>query len=157
MEEAHGGRGLPAGPKDSRLTVLTIKDEAVILAFQRQQHVVPERHNHRFLFRYQHSGMNSLRPHWGIADARLLTPLLDGGWIGSMLSSQRPQALLIMLYRSTERLCRAGRSHVEPCPMASPAMCDGHHTVGSNTQPKTWPRVLDRWHCRRRCCHRPAR
>ena len=58
------------------------------------------------LFDAQHRRMGILRPRRQILDRR--TFLGDGLLVDPVALGQNPQALLTMLYRSTDCLCRAG-------------------------------------------------
>jgi hypothetical protein len=79
--------------------------EAVV---QRQQRVLAKRHDDGFLF-----DRKNRRPGNGWAGATVgsrlaLPPLGNGLRVDPMTPSQCPHALLTMLYRSTDRLCRCG-------------------------------------------------
>ena len=82
--------------------------EGVEAVVQRQERVSPERDDNRFLVLAQDSRARLLRPHWCIAEGLPFLPLGDGLRIDAIPLGQRPYARLTMLYRSTERLCRAG-------------------------------------------------
>lgn len=61
-----------------------------------------------FLVFAQQGGMWLLRPHPGIGGGRSLLPLGDGLRVDAVPPGQNPYARLTMLYRATDRLCRAG-------------------------------------------------
>lgn len=79
--------------------------EAVI---QRQQRMLAEGDYDRLLFYAQYRRMGILRPRRQILDCRALLPLNDGLLVDPVTLGQNPQALLTMLHRSTDCLCRAG-------------------------------------------------
>jgi putative transposase len=76
--------------------------------FERHQRVAPESHDDRLLLDRQHRRARLLGPGRQIGDRGPRFPLGDGLLIDPMTLGQRPQALLTMLYRSTDRLCRRG-------------------------------------------------
>jgi hypothetical protein len=75
---------------------------------QRQNRVAPEGHDHGLRLDRQDGGMNGLRPHPRIADARPLAPLLHRGRANPVAARQPPYALFTPLYRSTDCLSRRG-------------------------------------------------
>ena len=79
--------------------------EAII---QWQQRVFAEGDNDRLLFDAQHRRMGLLGAGRQILDRRALLPLGDGLLVDPVTLGQNPQALLTILYRSTDRCCRAG-------------------------------------------------
>jgi hypothetical protein len=79
--------------------------EAVI---ERQQSVLAEGDDDRLFALAKNRRPGRLRPHRRITCRGPAPPLRDGLWIDSMAAGQRPYALLTMLYRSTDRLRRAG-------------------------------------------------
>src|SRR5271156_5171982 len=62
----------------------------------------------RLVLDRQHRGLRFLRPSRQIGDGAALLPLGNGLGIDAVTPRKRPQALLTMLYRSTDRLCRCG-------------------------------------------------
>ncbi len=79
--------------------------EAII---EGQQSMPAESNDDRLLFHRQDCGAGMLRPGTQIGHRAALPPLRHGLRVDSMPPSQPPQALLTMLYRSTDRLCRRG-------------------------------------------------
>lgn len=71
-----------------------------INAFQGQQCVATERHDHGLFLGGEDGGMNGLRPHRRIAEMRPLAPLLHRRRADAVPSGQRSHALFTMLYRS---------------------------------------------------------
>lgn len=68
----------------------------------------PEGDDHGLFLRRKHRRFRLLRPGGKIGDRRPLLPLGDRLLVHAIGLRQRPQALLTMLYRSTDRLCRGG-------------------------------------------------
>src|SRR4029078_12115746 len=56
----------------------------------------------------QHCGLRLFRAGRQIGDRAALLPLGHGLLVDPVMLGQSPQALLTMLYRSTDRLCRCG-------------------------------------------------
>ena len=81
--------------------------EAVI---QWQQGVFAEGDNDGLLFDAQHRRMGILGASRQVLDRRALLPLGDSLLVDAVALGQNPQALLTMLYRSTDCLCRCGAS-----------------------------------------------
>ena len=79
--------------------------EAIV---ERKQRVLTEGDDNRFLFNREHRGRRRLRSHSRVSGSRSALPLGDRLRVDPVVTSQRPYALLTMLYRSTHRLCRAG-------------------------------------------------
>ncbi len=79
--------------------------EAII---HRQQIVLTESHNDGLLLHSQNCRTRVLRPGGQIGYRAALLPPGNGLGIDSIPAGQCPQALLTMLYRSTDRLCRGG-------------------------------------------------
>lgn len=79
--------------------------EAVI---ERQQHVLAEGDDDRLLLNAQYCRMSILRTGRQVLDRGALLPLRNGLLVDAVPLRQRPQALLTMLYRSTDCRCRAG-------------------------------------------------
>src|SRR5438067_2794691 len=79
--------------------------EAVV---ERQQRVPAKGNDDCLLLDRQHRRPRSLWAGWPIGNRGALLPLGDGLRVDPVASGQRPQALLTMLYRSTDRLCRRG-------------------------------------------------
>src|SRR4029077_9901524 len=79
--------------------------EAVV---ERQQRVAPESDDNRLFLHGQHC--RSCLPGTGrkIDNRGPLLPFGDGLLVDPVAACQCPQALLTMLYRSTDRLCRRG-------------------------------------------------
>ena len=88
-------------PRDCHLQ----RVEAVV---ERQQRVSAEGDNDRLLLDRQHRRFRILRTGWPIGNRGALLPLGDGLRVDPVAPGQRPQALLTVLYRSTDRLCRRG-------------------------------------------------
>src|SRR5471030_2973538 len=64
--------------------------------------------NNRFVLDRQHGGFRLSRAGRQIGDRRPLPPLGHGLLVDPVVRGQSSQALLTMLYRSTDRLCRRG-------------------------------------------------
>src|SRR6516164_1392915 len=79
--------------------------EAVV---ERQQGMPPESDDHSLLLDGHDRRPRLLRACRQIGDRGPRFPLGDGLRIDAVALGQRPQALLTMLYRSTDRLCRCG-------------------------------------------------
>src|SRR5271169_6546545 len=62
----------------------------------------------RLVFGRQHRGFRFFRTSRQIGDRATLLPFGDGLLVDPVVLGQRPQALLTMLYCSTDRLCRRG-------------------------------------------------
>src|SRR5579862_3702708 len=77
---------------------------------QRQQGVLAEGDDNRFLFNAQHRGTRVLRARAVLRGIRPAPPLGDCLGVDPVTLGQRSQALLTMLYRSTDCRCRAGAS-----------------------------------------------
>src|SRR6202051_3230170 len=75
---------------------------------ERQERVPTEGDNRRLLFNRQHGGLWTLGTSWQIGDRTAFLPLGNGLRIDPVASSEGPQALLTMLYRSTDRRGRRG-------------------------------------------------
>jgi len=75
---------------------------------ERQQCVPAKRDDDSFLFHRQNGrpGIGGTRP--AIGSGLALPPLGDRLRVNAVTPRQRPQPLLTMLYRSTDRLCRSG-------------------------------------------------
>src|SRR3990167_5055875 len=81
------------------------RSEAVV---ERQQRVLAEGDDDRLVLDRQDRGVR--RPGTGrqIGDGAALLPLRDRLLVDPVAPGKAPQALLTMLYRSTDRLCRCG-------------------------------------------------
>src|SRR6187401_1637626 len=79
--------------------------EAVI---ERQQRVTPEGDDDRLVFQRQHRGMWLLWSRRQISHAAPLLPLRNRLLVDAIALRENPQALLTMLYRSTDRRSRRG-------------------------------------------------
>src|SRR5271163_1456645 len=79
--------------------------EAVV---ERQQGVPSERHDHGFFLNRQDRRPRRPRPRWQIGNGGSRLPFCDRLRVDAVALRQRPQTLLTMLYRSTDRLCRSG-------------------------------------------------
>ena len=77
---------------------------------ERQKRVLAKRHDDGFLFDRQNRGPGNGRAGTAIRCGVALLPLGDCLRVDPMAPSQGPHALLTMLYRSTDRLCRRGAS-----------------------------------------------
>lgn len=84
--------------------------QGIKAVIQWQQRVLAEGDDDRLLlYAYaQHRRMGVLRSRRQILDRRALFPLGDGLLVDAVSLRQDPQALLTMLYRSTDCLCRSG-------------------------------------------------
>lgn len=80
--------------------------EAIV---ERQQRMPAKGNDNSFLLKGKNGGLRC-RPGLPIRHRRPLPPFGDGLRVDAMPPGQRPQALLTMLYRSTDCLCRAGAS-----------------------------------------------
>jgi hypothetical protein len=81
--------------------------EAII---EGQQSMPAESNNDGFFLHAQDRRVRMLRSGAQIGHRAALPPLSHRLGVDSMTASQRSQALLTMLYRSTDRLCRSGAS-----------------------------------------------
>src|SRR5919206_2615724 len=79
--------------------------EAVI---KRQQRVTPEGDDDGLVLRREHGRARVLGPGALVGNRGPGSPLSDRLRVDPVAPGQNPQALLTMLYRSTDRLCRAG-------------------------------------------------
>ena len=77
--------------------------EAVV---ERQQRVLAESDDDGFFLDRQHRGLRVLRAGRQISGGGSPLPFGDRLLVDPVARSQRPQALLTMLYRSTDRRCR---------------------------------------------------
>lgn len=84
--------------------------EGIQAIIQRQQRVLTESDDGGFFFLRQNRRIHLLRPHRSIVGESAFLPLGDSLRVDPVLSGQRVQALLTMLYCSTHSLCRAGAS-----------------------------------------------
>jgi hypothetical protein len=75
---------------------------------ERQECVLAEGDDDRLVLDRKHCRLRVLRSGLQISDGAALFPLGDGLGIDAVPPGKAPQALLTMLYRSTERLCRCG-------------------------------------------------
>lgn len=75
---------------------------------ERQERVPAEGDDNRLLLNGKRRGMRLLRTGRQIFDCCTPLPLRHGLMVDPVALGQNPQALLTMLYRSTDRLCRAG-------------------------------------------------
>ena len=82
--------------------------QGVQAVVQRQQRVPPEGDDDRLLFDRQDRRPGILRSGSQIFNQGPSLPLGDGLGVDPMTLRQAPQALLTMLYRSTDRRCRCG-------------------------------------------------
>ena len=73
-----------------------------------QQRVLAEGDDDRLVLDRKHCRLRFLRPGLQISDAAALLPLGNCLWNDALSFGKAPQALLTMLYRSTDRLCRCG-------------------------------------------------
>src|SRR5208283_4055617 len=79
--------------------------EAII---EGEQRMVSEGDDDRFFLDRQHRRLRILRPGRQIGNRAPLLPLCDGLLVDPIAFGEPPQALLTMLYRSTDRRCRRG-------------------------------------------------
>ena len=79
--------------------------EAVV---ERQQGVPPEGDDDGFLLGRERGGVRVPRPGRQVGDRSPLAPFGDRLRVHAMATGQSPQALLTMLDRATDRLCRGG-------------------------------------------------
>src|SRR5664279_2824864 len=79
--------------------------EAIV---EREQRVPAEGDDDRLLLGRKYSRLGFFRPCPQIGDRRSLLPFRDRLLIDPVSLGERPQALLTILYRSTDRLCRRG-------------------------------------------------
>src|ERR1700741_2807523 len=79
--------------------------EAIV---ERQQRVAAESDDDRLVLDGQHRGLGIFWPGLQIGDGAALPPFGNGLGIDAISLGKVPQALLTMLYRSTDRLCRCG-------------------------------------------------
>src|SRR5271154_2331136 len=70
--------------------------------------MVSEGDDDRFFLDRQHRRLRILRPGRQIGNRAPLLPLCDGLLVDPIAFGEPPQALLTMLYRSTDRRCRRG-------------------------------------------------
>jgi transposase len=75
---------------------------------KRQERVSAEGDDNRLFLDRQHRGLRLFRAGRQIGHRAALLPLGDSLLIDTVALGQAPQALLTMLYRSTDRLCRCG-------------------------------------------------
>src|SRR5690348_14582358 len=77
-------------------------------AIVERQRVTAKGDSDRLLLDRQHRGSRFFQARRQIGDRAALLPLGHGLLVDPVASSQSPQALLTMLYCSTDRLCRRG-------------------------------------------------
>jgi len=82
--------------------------ERIETVVERQQRVLAKSHDDGFLLDRQNRRPRNAWPRPAIHCGLPLLPLRNGLRVDAMTSGQRPHALLTMLYRSTDRLCRCG-------------------------------------------------
>ncbi len=75
---------------------------------QRKQCVPAEGDDRRLILNGQHRGTRLPRPGRHIGNRGALLPLVHRLLVDAVALGQRSQALLTLLYRSTDRLCRSG-------------------------------------------------
>src|SRR5690606_27186078 len=75
---------------------------------ERQQSVLAEGNDDRLFLGRKHGRMRVFRPGRQIRNRGSPLPLGDGLLVDPVALRQRSQALLTILYRSTDRLCRRG-------------------------------------------------
>ena len=75
---------------------------------ERQECVLAEGDDDRLVLDRKYCRLRVLRSGLQISDGAALFPLGDGLGIDAVPPGKAPQALLTMLYRSTDRLCRCG-------------------------------------------------
>ena len=75
---------------------------------QRQQRVLAECDDNRLFLDAQHCQMHDDGTGGQVLDRRAPLPLGDCRLVDPVALGQNPQALLTMLYRSTDCLCRSG-------------------------------------------------
>ena len=75
---------------------------------ERQQSMPAEGNHDSFFLHRQNRGAGMLRPGRKIGHRAALPPLRNRLGVDPMTKRQCSQALLTMLYRSTDRLCRGG-------------------------------------------------
>ena len=93
---------------DERVRCGIVGCKAVKAVVERQQRVLAEGDDDRLLLDRQHRRPRFLRSGRQVGHRAPLPPLGDGLLVDPVALGQRPQALLTMLYRSTDRLCRCG-------------------------------------------------
>ena len=82
--------------------------QSIETIIQRQQRMPAKCHDGGLLLQRQYGGVRMLRTGWQIGHRAPLPPLGHRLGIDPMPTRQGPQALLTMLYRSTDRLRRCG-------------------------------------------------
>src|SRR3982751_214097 len=75
---------------------------------QRQQRVSAKSHDDRFFLYRKNRGFWRPGSGWKVDDRRTLLPLQNGLGVDVIACSKRSQALLTILYCSTDSLCRRG-------------------------------------------------
>src|ERR1700682_3287577 len=81
--------------------------EAVV---ERQESMSAKGDDDSFVLDRQHRGLRFSRSRRQIGDRLALAPLVHGLLVDPVVLGQSPQALLTMLYRSTDRLSRRGEA-----------------------------------------------
>ncbi len=82
--------------------------EGIEAIIQRQQRVLTKGNDDCLFLERQHRGSRFPRAGRQIGNRRPLLPFGDGLLVDPVALGQRPQALLTILYCSTDRLCRCG-------------------------------------------------
>src|SRR5262249_9765339 len=94
--------------------------------------VAPKCYDNRLFFHGQHRRFCLPRAGWEVGDRGPLLPFGNGLLVDPVAFSQHPQALLTMLYRSTDRLCRRG------APMKNLAHSASFDSEDKDAPPKPW-------------------
>src|SRR5918997_6745895 len=98
--------------------------ERVEAVVERQKRVTPESDNDGLLLDRQHRRSGLTRASWQIGVGGALPPFRDRLLVDAIALGERPQALLTMLYRSTDRRRRCGAPMVNLAHSASRQSCE---------------------------------
>src|ERR1700712_2412568 len=93
---------------DERLRCGMVACRAYKQVIERQQCMATKGHDDGLVLDRQHGRFRIFRTGWQVCHRVALLPLSDSLLVDAVVLGQRPQALLTMLYRSTDCRCRRG-------------------------------------------------
>src|SRR5450432_3281892 len=113
--------------------------QSVKAVVERQQGMPPEGHDDGLFLNRQDRRTGRLRPSRQIGNGGPRLPFGDGLRVDAVAFRQRPQALLTMLYRSTDCLCRCG------APVKNLAHSASFESLDKNAPSKAGTKQLVHW------------